>query len=215
MADQQRDDVSVVGQGARIEGTLKSTGSLRIHGHLTGEIAVDGDVSVASGSDVRADISARSISLAGRIKGNLDRAGRGGTALPEPGRGRRPRAERDRARQGRRRRGRRARHQARERSSRARRRDLSDARDRGGRVLRRPFEHGRRGRRQAVDLSGRRRSARWSPRRPRRSRTSRRAVERSTIPCPRTRKAWAARVRRADPSSLRRGPSPRRRRPLA
>ena len=69
MADQQREDVSVVGQGARIEGTLHSTGSLRIHGHLTGEIAVDGDVSVAAGSDVRADISARSISLAGRSRG--------------------------------------------------------------------------------------------------------------------------------------------------
>jgi cytoskeletal protein CcmA (bactofilin family) len=75
VADQQRDDISVVGQGARIEGTLHSTGSLRIHGHLTGEIAVDGDVSVASGSDVRADISARSISLAGRIKGNLTAPG--------------------------------------------------------------------------------------------------------------------------------------------
>ena len=75
MADQQRDDVSVVGQGARVQGTLKSTGSLRIHGHLTGEIAVDGDVSVAAGSDVRADISARSISLAGRIKGNLTAPG--------------------------------------------------------------------------------------------------------------------------------------------
>ena len=75
MADQQRNDVSVVGQGARIEGTLHSTGSLRIHGHLTGEIAVDGDVSVAAGSDVRADISARSISLAGRVKGNLTAPG--------------------------------------------------------------------------------------------------------------------------------------------
>jgi cytoskeletal protein CcmA (bactofilin family) len=75
VADQQRDDISVVGQGAHIEGTLHSTGSLRIHGHLTGEIAVDGDVSVASGSDIRADISARSISLAGRIKGNLTAPG--------------------------------------------------------------------------------------------------------------------------------------------
>ena len=75
MANQQSDDVSVVGRGARIEGTLNSTGSLRIHGHLTGEIKVGGDVSVASGSDVQADINARSISLAGRIKGNLTAPG--------------------------------------------------------------------------------------------------------------------------------------------
>jgi cytoskeletal protein CcmA (bactofilin family) len=71
VAEQRGEDLSVVGQGARIEGMLRSTGSLRIHGHLTGEIAVDGDVSVAAGSDVQADISARSISLAGRVKGNL------------------------------------------------------------------------------------------------------------------------------------------------
>jgi cytoskeletal protein CcmA (bactofilin family) len=75
VADQQRDDISVVGQGARIEGTLHSSGSLRIYGHLTGEIEVEGDVGVAAGSDVQADINARSISLAGRIKGNLTAPG--------------------------------------------------------------------------------------------------------------------------------------------
>jgi cytoskeletal protein CcmA (bactofilin family) len=76
MADQSDDDVSVVGRGARIEGTLTSAGSLRIFGHLTGDITVDGDVSVAGGSEVRAHISAQSISLAGRIKGNLTAPGR-------------------------------------------------------------------------------------------------------------------------------------------
>jgi cytoskeletal protein CcmA (bactofilin family) len=75
VADNRSDDVSVVGRGARIEGTLSSTGSLRIHGHLTGEIAVEGEVSVAAGSEVKADINARSISLAGRIKGNLTAPG--------------------------------------------------------------------------------------------------------------------------------------------
>ena len=73
---QQQDDMSVVGRGARIEGTLTSAGSLRIFGHLTGDITVDGDVSVAGGSEVRAHINARSISLAGRIKGNLTAPGR-------------------------------------------------------------------------------------------------------------------------------------------
>jgi cytoskeletal protein CcmA (bactofilin family) len=75
VAGQQSDDISVVGRGARIEGTLTSTGSLRIYGHLTGEISVDGEVAVAAGSEVRADINARSISLAGKIKGNLTAPG--------------------------------------------------------------------------------------------------------------------------------------------
>ena len=73
--DEQRDDVSVVGRSARIDGTITSKGSLRIHGHLTGEISVEGEVMVAEGSEVLANINARSISLAGRIKGNLTAPG--------------------------------------------------------------------------------------------------------------------------------------------
>ena len=71
MSDQPTGDTSVVGRDARVEGTFSSTGGLTIHGHLKGSIAVDGEVSVASGSEVQADITARSISLAGRVKGNL------------------------------------------------------------------------------------------------------------------------------------------------
>jgi cytoskeletal protein CcmA (bactofilin family) len=75
MSDQRTDDTSVVGRGARIEGTFTSSGGLRIHGHLKGSIEVDGEVSVANGSEVQADIKARSISLAGRVKGNLTAPG--------------------------------------------------------------------------------------------------------------------------------------------
>ena len=75
MADQRSDDVSVVGRGAKIDGTLTSAGSLEIHGRLTGAITVEGEVSVAAGSEVRADINAHTISLAGRVKGNLTAPG--------------------------------------------------------------------------------------------------------------------------------------------
>jgi len=71
MSDQRGSEVSVVGRGARFEGTFTSTGALRIHGHLKGSIEVDGDVSVANGSEVQADIKAGSINLAGRVKGDL------------------------------------------------------------------------------------------------------------------------------------------------
>ena len=75
MAEKQSDDVSVVGRGAKIDGTLTSAGSLEIHGRLTGAITVEGEVSVAPGSEVRADINAHTISLAGRVKGNLTAPG--------------------------------------------------------------------------------------------------------------------------------------------
>lgn len=71
MSDQRTDDTSVVGRNARLEGTFRSSGGLQIHGHLKGSIEVDGEVSVAGGSEVEADIKARSINLGGRVKGNL------------------------------------------------------------------------------------------------------------------------------------------------
>jgi len=75
VAEKKSDDVSVVGRGAKIDGTLTSAGSLEIHGRLTGAITVEGEVSVAPGSEVRADINAHTISLAGRVKGNLTAPG--------------------------------------------------------------------------------------------------------------------------------------------
>jgi cytoskeletal protein CcmA (bactofilin family) len=68
-------DVSVIGRGAHVEGTLVSTGSLRIYGHVKGEISAEGEVAVSSESEVEADINAGSISLAGHINGNLTAPG--------------------------------------------------------------------------------------------------------------------------------------------
>ena len=140
MAEKKSDDVSVVGRGAKIDGTLTSAGSLEIHGRLTGAITVEGEVSVAPGSEVRADINAHTISLAGRVKGNLTAPGAvvlpaqsqvegdvraqnvtvhgavTGDVVAEQGVGWRPGARR-------------------------RRHHVPHARDRRGRVLRGPLEH--------------------------------------------------------------------------
>jgi cytoskeletal protein CcmA (bactofilin family) len=64
-------EVTVVGQGARLEGTLVSTGSLRIDGRVTGKINADGDVVLSSHSQVEADVDAQNVTVAGRFKGNI------------------------------------------------------------------------------------------------------------------------------------------------
>jgi cytoskeletal protein CcmA (bactofilin family) len=64
-------EVTVIGQGARIEGTLVSAGSLRIDGQVKGKINADGDVALSSQSQVEADIDAQNASVAGRFKGNI------------------------------------------------------------------------------------------------------------------------------------------------
>lgn len=74
-AAQDGSDVSVVGPGTRIEGTVVATGSLRVDGEVRGRITAKGDVSLSPRGRVEADIDANSITLAGQVKGDLTAAG--------------------------------------------------------------------------------------------------------------------------------------------
>jgi cytoskeletal protein CcmA (bactofilin family) len=71
MADQQSGEVTIIGQGAKLDGTVVSAGSLRIDGQVKGQINADGDVGLSPQSQVEADIRAQNVSVAGRFKGNL------------------------------------------------------------------------------------------------------------------------------------------------
>src|SRR5687767_14410163 len=64
-------EVTIVGQGAKLEGTVVSAGSLRIDGQVKGQINADGDVILSPQSQVEADIRAVNITVAGRFKGNI------------------------------------------------------------------------------------------------------------------------------------------------
>jgi cytoskeletal protein CcmA (bactofilin family) len=64
-------EVTNVGAGARLEGTVVSAGSLRIDGQIKGQINADGDVTLSPQSQVEADIRAQNVSVAGRFKGNI------------------------------------------------------------------------------------------------------------------------------------------------
>jgi cytoskeletal protein CcmA (bactofilin family) len=67
-----RADVSVVGPGTRIEGTVVATGSLRVDGEVKGKITAEKEVSLSPRGRVEADIQADSITLAGQVKGDLN-----------------------------------------------------------------------------------------------------------------------------------------------
>jgi cytoskeletal protein CcmA (bactofilin family) len=71
MSEGTNSEVTVVGQGARLEGTIVSAGSLRIDGQVKGKVNADGDVVLSSQSQVEADIQATNATVAGRFKGNL------------------------------------------------------------------------------------------------------------------------------------------------
>ena len=67
----QGSEVTIVGAGAKLEGTVVSAGSLRIDGQVKGQVNADGDVTLSPQSQVEADIRAQNVSVAGRFKGNV------------------------------------------------------------------------------------------------------------------------------------------------
>jgi cytoskeletal protein CcmA (bactofilin family) len=77
MAEQQQGgEVTIVGQGAKLEGTVVSAGSLRIDGQVKGQVNADGDVMLSPQSQVEADIRAQNVAVAGRFKGAIVVKGR-------------------------------------------------------------------------------------------------------------------------------------------
>ena len=67
----ERSEVSVVGPGTRIEGTVVAAGSLRVEGEVKGKITAEREVTLSPQGRVEANIEAASIVLAGQVKGNL------------------------------------------------------------------------------------------------------------------------------------------------
>jgi len=68
-------ELTVIGQGARLEGNLISAASLRIDGAVKGQITAEGDVIVAAEADVAADIKAKNVTIAGKYSGNVTASG--------------------------------------------------------------------------------------------------------------------------------------------
>ena len=64
-------EMTVVGRGAQVEGTLVSTESIRIDGQVKGKIAARCDVILSSNSDVEADIRAQNVLSGGTLKGTI------------------------------------------------------------------------------------------------------------------------------------------------
>jgi len=71
MAEQQGAEVTIIGQGAKLEGTVVSAGSLRIDGQVKGQVNADGDVMLSPQSSVEADIRAQNVSVGGNFKGSI------------------------------------------------------------------------------------------------------------------------------------------------
>lgn len=67
---------TLIGEGSVFEGRIKSEASIRIEGHLTGDIECTGDVTVGEKGVLRSNISARDVIIAGQVTGNVTTKGK-------------------------------------------------------------------------------------------------------------------------------------------
>jgi cytoskeletal protein CcmA (bactofilin family) len=62
---------TVFGTTCTLEGTLTSSGNVRMDGTFSGTLAISGNILVGETAKITADINARNISIAGAVRGNV------------------------------------------------------------------------------------------------------------------------------------------------
>lgn len=67
---------TLIGVGTTIEGHIQASGILRVEGRIRGEVVSEGDVIVGEKGDIRANIKARHVTVAGKVQGNISASGR-------------------------------------------------------------------------------------------------------------------------------------------
>lgn len=63
---------TVIGTGCTIEGKLVNNGNIRLDGTFTGTLEITGNVLVGETAQIKADINAKNISIAGSVRGNVN-----------------------------------------------------------------------------------------------------------------------------------------------
>lgn len=67
---------SVIASDISIEGRIQGSGHVRIAGRFTGDIAVEGDLTIETGARVNGGVRARRVVIAGDLEGNIEAAQR-------------------------------------------------------------------------------------------------------------------------------------------
>ncbi|MGY3264372.1 bactofilin family protein [Lysobacter sp. HA35] len=67
---------SIIASDLSIEGKINGAGSVRVAGRFTGDIAVEGDLTIEVGARVNGGVKARRVIVAGELEGNVESAQR-------------------------------------------------------------------------------------------------------------------------------------------
>ena len=64
-------EAGVVGKSAHVRGRVSGQGDLRVEGTIEGELALEGELLVAEGGQVTADVEATTVVVEGSVEGSL------------------------------------------------------------------------------------------------------------------------------------------------
>jgi len=62
---------TLIGFGVSVEGTLEAEGDVQINGKFKGRITTNGDVIIGDGAEIRSDIDAQNVYVAGEVHGDI------------------------------------------------------------------------------------------------------------------------------------------------
>lgn len=66
---------TLIGEGSTFEGRIRSEASLRVEGSVIGDIVCVGDVTVGEHGQAKSNITARNVTIAGMVQGNVTTKG--------------------------------------------------------------------------------------------------------------------------------------------
>lgn len=67
----QTNELNLIGSGTMMEGKIRTPGSIRIDGRVVGEIIASNAISIGSSGDVDGTISAKNVTIGGKMKGSI------------------------------------------------------------------------------------------------------------------------------------------------
>jgi len=64
-------DLNLIAAGTVFEGKIRTPGSIRVDGRIVGEVLATQNISVGSGGDIDGNVSAKNITIGGKISGTI------------------------------------------------------------------------------------------------------------------------------------------------
>ncbi|MBI1939818.1 MAG: polymer-forming cytoskeletal protein [Ignavibacteriales bacterium] len=65
------EDVSIISAGVKIDGDLHSEGNVRIDGGVTGNITINGNLTLGESSEIKGIVKAQNVNMNGKIEGSV------------------------------------------------------------------------------------------------------------------------------------------------